>query len=149
VFLYGGTQPTLDRLQQRLRDAYPKIEIVGAISPPFRLLSDEEDRSIVDQINASGAGLVWVGLGCPKQEAWLRDHRGRVQAVMLGVGAAFDFHAGTVRRAPEWMQNHGLEWLYRLAQDPRRLARRYVVGNSLFMMAVATRFASGRRLTQR
>jgi N-acetylglucosaminyldiphosphoundecaprenol N-acetyl-beta-D-mannosaminyltransferase len=92
---------------------------------------------------------VWVGLGCPKQEAWLRDHRGRVQAVMLGVGAAFDFHAGTVRRAPEWMQNHGLEWLYRLAQDPRRLARRYVVGNSLFMMAVATRFASGRRLTQR
>jgi N-acetylglucosaminyldiphosphoundecaprenol N-acetyl-beta-D-mannosaminyltransferase len=87
VFLYGGTKTTLDRLQQRLRDAYPKIEIVGAISPPFRPLSDEEDQSIINQINASGAGLLWVGLGCPKQEAWLRDHRGRVQAVMLGVGA--------------------------------------------------------------
>ncbi len=149
VFLYGGTKTTLDRLQQRLRDAYPKIEIVGAISPPFRPLSDEEDQSIISQINASGAGLLWVGLGCPKQEAWLRDHRGRVHAVMLGVGAAFDFHAGTVRRAPAWMQHHGLEWLYRLAQDPRRLARRYLVGNSLFVMAIATRVASRRRLTQR
>jgi N-acetylglucosaminyldiphosphoundecaprenol N-acetyl-beta-D-mannosaminyltransferase len=148
VFLYGGTPTTLDRLQQRLRASLPKIEIAGAISPPFRQLSPEEDTSIVDQINRSGAGLVWVGLGCPKQEAWLAAHRGPVHAVMLGVGAAFDFHAGTVKRAPEWMQHHGLEWLYRLGQDPRRLARRYLVGNSLFMIAVATRYASGRRLGQ-
>lgn len=147
IYLYGGTQATLDRLQARLRAAFPDIRIVGATSPPFRPLSPEEDQQIVADMNASGAGLVWVGLGCPKQEAWLRDHRGRIHAVMLGVGAAFDFHAGAVKRAPAWMQERGLEWVHRLAQDPRRLAIRYMVGNSRFAFEVLSRLMSGRRLS--
>ena len=147
LFLLGATPMTLDRLSERLRAAFPRIIIAGALSPPFRPLTAEEDAAIVDDINSSGAAFVWVGLGCPKQEAWLRDHRGRVQAVMFGVGAAFDFHAGTVKRAPAWLRHHGLEWLYRLGQDPRRLARRYLVGNSLFVIAVASRMASRRSLS--
>ena len=88
-------------------------------------------------INASGAGVVWVSLGCPKQELWMHAHRGRVQAVMVGVGAAFDYHAGTTPRAPRWMQQAGLEWLHRLASEPRRLWRRYLVTNTLFIAAAA------------
>jgi N-acetylglucosaminyldiphosphoundecaprenol N-acetyl-beta-D-mannosaminyltransferase len=90
---------------------------------------------MVDRINASGAQIIWVGLGCPKQEAWLLSHKGRIHAVMVGVGAAFDFHAGVVKRAPPWMQQHGLEWCYRILQDPRRLAKRYLVSNTIFIMA--------------
>jgi N-acetylglucosaminyldiphosphoundecaprenol N-acetyl-beta-D-mannosaminyltransferase len=134
MFLYGGTASTLRGLEQRLRAAFASINIVGAFSAPFRELSALEDAAIVDMINRSGARIVWVGLGCPKQEAWMRAHQGRVNAVMVGVGAAFDFHAGVVKRAPAWMQRNGLEWLHRLFQDPRRLAGRYLVGNSLFVM---------------
>lgn len=136
VFLFGATPATLERLSQRLRDAFPGIAIAGAIAPPFRDLTSEEDAAIVAAINASGAAIVWIGLGCPKQEAWMSAHRGRVQAVMIGVGAAFDFHAGVVNRAPLWMQRRGLEWLHRIFQDPRRLAKRYVVSNALFIAAV-------------
>lgn len=136
IFLYGATSATLQRLSQRLRDAFPKIVIAGAIAPPFRDLTFDEDATMVSAINASGAAIVWVGLGCPKQEAWMNTHRGRVQAVMIGVGAAFDFHAGVVNRAPPWMQRRGLEWLHRIFQDPRRLAKRYLVSNTLFMAAV-------------
>jgi N-acetylglucosaminyldiphosphoundecaprenol N-acetyl-beta-D-mannosaminyltransferase len=136
TFLYGGTLATLRILERRLRKEFPGIKIVGAFAPPFGALSAEEDAAIVDMINQSGAQIVWVGLGCPKQEAWMHAHRGRVNAVMVGVGAAFDFHAGIVKRAPLWMRQHGLEWLHRLLQDPRRLATRYIVGNSIFMMAV-------------
>jgi N-acetylglucosaminyldiphosphoundecaprenol N-acetyl-beta-D-mannosaminyltransferase len=136
IFLYGGTPDTLRRLEERLRAQFPLLKIVGAVSPPFRALSAEEDASIVDVINQSGARIVWVGLGCPKQESWISAHRGRVNAVMVGVGAAFDFNAGVVKRAPLWMRRRGLEWLHRLFQDPRRLASRYVVGNSLFFTAV-------------
>src|SRR5262249_3983032 len=100
TFLYGGTPATLRTLEQRLRREFQGINIVGAFSPPFRELSAVEDAAIVDMINRSGARIVWVGLGCPKQEAWLRTHHGRVNAVMVGVGAAFDFHAGVVKRAP-------------------------------------------------
>jgi N-acetylglucosaminyldiphosphoundecaprenol N-acetyl-beta-D-mannosaminyltransferase len=135
IFLYGGTQPILRQLLQRLSQAFPGLRIAGAYSPPFRELSAEEDSAIVDMINSSGARMVWVGLGCPKQEAWLHAHRGRIHAVMLGVGAAFDFHAGAINRAPAWMQRGGLEWLHRLSQEPRRLARRYFVTNTLFIMA--------------
>jgi len=136
IFLYGGAPATLGRLEQRLRGEFQHINIVGSFSPPFRELSPEEDAEIVDMMNASGARIVWVGLGCPKQEAWMHVHHGRVNAVMVGVGAAFDFHAGVLKRAPLWMQRNGLEWLHRLSQDPRRLATRYVVTNSMFMLAV-------------
>ena len=103
-----------------------------------------EDEALVDQINASEAGVVWVSLGCPKQELWMAAQRGSVQAVMVGVGAAFDFHAGTVRRAPPWMREHGLEWLHRLVSEPRRLWRRYLVTNTLFVLAAARQLLSSR-----
>ena len=104
---------------------------------------EAEDAQIVQAINASGAGTVWVSLGCPKQEQWMDAHRGRVQAVMIGVGAAFGFHAGTVSRAPLWMRHNGLEWLHRLATEPRRLWRRYVVTNTAFMFLAARQLLSG------
>ena len=134
IFLYGSTQQTLEALQQRLRERWPALRIAGAISPPFRHLTDEEDEADVRAINASGAGTVWVSLGCPKQEHWMARHRGRVHAVMVGVGAAFDFHAGTVARAPAWMRNNGLEWLHRLLSEPCRLWKRYLVTNTLFIL---------------
>lgn len=136
IFLYGATSPTLRQLERRLSAAFPEIRIVGAIAPPFGEPAAEEDLAAVEAINGSGAGIVWVGLGCPRQEAWMHAHRGRVRAVMIGVGAAFDFHAGVVRRAPRWMQQSGLEWLHRILQDPRRLAGRYLVSNTLFITAV-------------
>ena len=124
VYLYGGTEEVSARLQQRLRAAFPALRIAGAASPPFRALSADEDAVAVAAINASGAGVVWVSLGCPKQELWMHAHRGRVHAVMVGVGAAFDYHAGTTPRAPRWMQQAGLEWLHRLASETRRRAAR-------------------------
>lgn len=137
VYLFGSTPDTLAALQQRLRARHPRLRIAGAESPPFRPATEDEDRATVARINASGAGTVWVSLGCPKQELWMAAHRGRVQAVMVGVGAAFDFHAGTVSRAPLWMREHGLEWLHRLASEPRRLWRRYLHTNSRFLWAAA------------
>lgn len=133
VFLYGGSPRVLEALQRRLAEAFPGLVIAGACSPPFRPLTREEDEAITRRINDSGARTVWVGLGCPKQELWMHEHRDRIGAVMLGVGAAFDFHAGTVVRAPAWMHGMGLEWLHRLLSEPRRLWRRYLVTNSLFV----------------
>lgn len=133
VYCYGCTPATLALLEARLRAAFPALRIAME-SPPFRALSAEEDAAAVARINASGAGLVFVGLGCPKQERWMAEHRGRIHAVMIGVGAAFDFHAGTVRRAPAWMRDRGLEWLHRLLSEPRRLWRRYLVTNTLFII---------------
>jgi N-acetylglucosaminyldiphosphoundecaprenol N-acetyl-beta-D-mannosaminyltransferase len=135
MLFYGSTPGTLLRLEQRLRAMLPGINIVQSISPPFRTLSAEEDAAMVDRINASGAQIIWVGLGCPKQEAWVRSHKDRLRGVMVGVGAAFDFHAGVVKRAPLWMQRHGLEWCYRILRDPRRLAKRYLVSNTIFLVA--------------
>jgi hypothetical protein len=97
-------------------------------------------RAIVQQINSCGAGIVWVGLGCPKQEAWMHAHRGRINSVMVGVGAAFDFHAGVIKRAPLWMQRSGLEWVHRMAQDPRRLVKRYLVTNTIFVIGIMQDF---------
>jgi len=133
IYLYGGLPATLDVLQQRLTSAFPGLNIAGAWSPPFRDLTVEEDAEAVARINSSGAGTVWVSLGCPKQEKWMAAKRGKVQAVMIGVGAAFDFHAGTTSRAPVWMQNSGLEWLHRLLSDPQRLWKRYLITNSIFI----------------
>ena len=129
VFLLGSTPATLARLQTRLCAHWPGLRIAGANSPPFRTLTAAEDADIVNTINASGAGTVWVGLGCPEQERWMDAHCGRVQAVMVGVGAAFNFHAGTLARAPAWMRRNGLEWLHRWAQEPRRLGPRYASTN--------------------
>jgi N-acetylglucosaminyldiphosphoundecaprenol N-acetyl-beta-D-mannosaminyltransferase len=134
IFLYGGTEKTLQLLQARIRQVFPRLKIAGAYSPPFRLLTEEEDAAVVGMINSSGAGTVWVSLGCPKQEKWIAAHRGRVHAVMIGVGAAFNYHAGTLKRAPLWMQRNGLEWFYRLLMEPRYLWKRYLVTNSLFIV---------------
>lgn len=136
IFLYGGMQTTLDILREKLAQRFPSLKIAGMYSPPFRALTADEDQSVIDQINQSGAGTVWVSLGCPKQEKWMADHKGKINAVMVGVGAAFDYHAGTIVRAPLWMQKNGLEWLHRLCSEPKRLWRRYLVTNSLFIFHV-------------
>lgn len=125
IALYGGTPEMLERFTEFLTSRFPGIRIVCQIAPPFRPLSREEDEDYTQQIVRSGARLVFVGIGCPKQERWMAAHRGRIPAVMLGVGAAFDFHAGRVPQAPAWMQRSGLEWLFRLASEPKRLWGRY------------------------
>lgn len=136
VYFYGSTPATLAALRHRLLRAFPDLAF-GMESPPFRALSPKEDAEAVARIEASGAGLVFVGLGCPRQEAWMAAHRGRIPAVMAGVGAAFDYHAGTLPRAPLWMQRRGLEWMHRLASEPRRLWRRYLVTNLRFALGTA------------
>jgi len=140
VYFYGSSNETLRLLSAKLRNAFPGLRIGGAYSPPFRALSEAEDEAIVASINSSGAGVVFVSLGCPKQEKWMEAHRTRIHAVMIGVGAAFNYHAGTVQRAPLWMQNSGLEWLHRLCSEPRRLWKRYLVTNTLFI------FGAGKQL---
>lgn len=133
-YFYGSTQETIDALEKKLHLKYPELKIVGMEAPPFRPLTKEEDEEAVRRINESGADIVWVGLGAPKQERWMYEHQERIHALMLGVGAGFDFHAGTVKRAPGWMRNHYLEWLYRLIQDPKRLWNRYVGSNARFVI---------------
>lgn len=132
-YFYGSTQDTIDSLKECLDKKYPGLQVVGMESPPFRPLSREEDEEVIARINASGADVVWVGLGAPKQEKWMYEHKGKIHALMFGVGAGFDFHAGIAKRAPMWMQTHYLEWLYRLLQDPRRLWKRYVTTNLRFV----------------
>jgi N-acetylglucosaminyldiphosphoundecaprenol N-acetyl-beta-D-mannosaminyltransferase len=146
VYFYGSTDETLGRLMHQITTAFPELHIAGSESPPFRLLSQEETDASVSRINASGAALVFVGLGCPKQEHWMRQQCGEIKAVMLGVGAAFDFHAGTVSRAPRWMRRHGLEWLHRLITEPRRLWRRYLITNTLFVWGACRRLLMQRSL---
>jgi len=139
-FLYGATDAVLDQLRANLSDRYPGLKIVGTHSPPFRPLTPEEDDAVVREINASGAHIVWVGLSTPKQERWMASHIGRVNApALFGVGAAFDIHAGNLKQAPRWMQRAGLEWLFRLASEPRRLWRRYAVNNPRFVLAISRR----------
>lgn len=132
-YFYGSTPETLEALRRRIETAYPGAVIAGMESPPFRPLTDAEDAEAVARINEARPDFVWVGLGAPKQERWMAAHKGRVHALMLGVGAAFDYEAGNIRRAPAWMQRCNLEWLYRLLQDPGRLFRRYLVTNTKFL----------------
>lgn len=133
-YFYGSTQETVDALERKLKAQYPGLKIAGMEAPPFRPLTKEEDEQAARRINESGAAIVWVGLGAPKQEKWMYEHQDKINALMLGVGAGFDFHAGTVKRAPSWMRNHYMEWLYRLIQDPRRLWKRYVETNGKFIL---------------
>ncbi len=133
VFLLGGTVTTLEKLRARLRLSFPGLRLAGQCSPAFRDMSPEDDRHIRRLIQTSGARLVLVGLGCPKQELWMMRQRGQLSVVMIGVGAAFDYHAGTLKRAPLAWQHAGLEWLYRLAMEPVRLFGRYLITNTLFL----------------
>jgi N-acetylglucosaminyldiphosphoundecaprenol N-acetyl-beta-D-mannosaminyltransferase len=133
IGLYGGTPESLDTLGRILKSRHPKTRVVCQIAPPFRPLTPEEDEAVTDKIVASGARILFVGIGCPKQEEWMAAHDGRIPAVMLGVGAAFDFLSGRVRQAPRWMQVAGLEWVFRLLVNPRRLWKRYAKHNPRFM----------------
>jgi N-acetylglucosaminyldiphosphoundecaprenol N-acetyl-beta-D-mannosaminyltransferase len=146
VFLYGGRdQGSLAQLTLNLRLRFPGIKIVGGYSPPFRALTEDEDNAIAEQINAAQPDIVWVGIGVPKQEKWMARMRDRIEApVLAAVGAAFDFHAGRVSMAPEWMQNRGLEWTYRIAQEPRRLLPRYLIHNPRFVAKIAAQLVRER-----
>jgi exopolysaccharide biosynthesis WecB/TagA/CpsF family protein len=132
VYLYGGAPEALTKLEARLKEWFPDLIIAGAWSPPFRPLTPQEDAEATDRINASGAGIVFLGIGSPRQEVFAFEHRQKIKAVQLCVGAAFDFHAGVKRMAPAWMQKRGLEWLFRLVTEPRRLGKRYFCGNAIY-----------------
>ena len=132
-YFYGSTDETLEKLYSVLTESYPGIQIAGMYSPPFRPMTENEDKEIVARINETKPDFVWVGLGAPKQEKWMAAHQGRVSGLMIGVGAGFDYHAGNIERAPEWMQKSNLEWVYRLLQDPRRLFGRYWHTNTKFI----------------
>ena len=133
VGFYGGRQEVIDGILERAKKDFPNLQISYAYSPPFRPLTEEEDAEITREINESGTQILFMGLGCPKQENWMAAHKEKLKAVMLGVGASFDFYAGNVRESPEWMGKLGLEWLYRLTQEPKRLWRRYLILNPRFM----------------
>jgi N-acetylglucosaminyldiphosphoundecaprenol N-acetyl-beta-D-mannosaminyltransferase len=133
IYLYGSTPDVLKNLNDRLMDWFPTLKIVGMEAPPFRPLTPEENDAACQRINASGAGIVFIGLGCPRQDEFAHANREKIQAVQCCVGAAFDFHAGNKKMAPEFLQRHGLEWLFRLVQEPRRLWKRYFVTNSIFI----------------
>lgn len=135
-YFYGSTESTLEQLRRELIVRYPRLKIVGMYSPPFRELTSDEDEEIIRKINDSGADFVWVALGAPKQEKWMYEHRGKVNGLMIGVGAAFDFIAGTVKRAPMWMQKLCLEWVFRIMQNPRRMIPRYLNTNFSFLYYV-------------
>jgi len=138
VGFYGGAPDVLDALINHMKLRYEGLNVAFCWSPPFRSMSPEEDSILLKRINQSGVRILFVGLGCPKQEIWMFEHREKIGAVMLGVGAAFDFHAGAKPQAPAWMQNIGLEWLFRLFMEPRRLWRRYLYHNPRFiLLAVA------------
>lgn len=135
-FFYGSSENTLKKLREKIEQLYPGIQIVGMYAPPFRALNEEEDREIIKKINSTNPDFVWVALGAPKQEIWMYQHENKINGLMIGVGAAFDFIAGTVERAPKWMQDLCLEWLFRISQDPKRLLGRYLNTNFSFVYHV-------------
>lgn len=140
VYFYGGTQEMLDRADAYVKKEYPQLKVAGLYSPPFRPLTADEENEIAANINASGAGLVFVFLGCPKQERWMAAMKGKVNAVMTGVGGSIPVTIGMQKRAPLWMQKAGLEWLYRFAQEPKRLFKRYAYTNSKFVWIMTKAF---------
>jgi N-acetylglucosaminyldiphosphoundecaprenol N-acetyl-beta-D-mannosaminyltransferase len=145
-FLYGGGDGVAELLKQKLLEKVPGLQVVGTYTPPFRKLTEQEDADVCQMINDSGADMVWVGLSTPKQEYWMSQHVGRLKApVMVGVGAAFDFHAGLKRQAPRWVQSSGLEWFFRLCTEPRRLWKRYLTNNPAFLWHLALQTSGLRR----
>lgn len=149
IGLYGGREDVVAAFAQALRRNAPGLEVAAAISPPFRPLADDEQRALIEQLRSSGARLLFVGLGCPKQERWMAAHAAEAGVVAVGVGAAFDFFAGRIREAPRWLQGLGLEWAFRLAVEPRRLFARYARHNPRFIAYFAGQWlrwwVSGRR----
>lgn len=144
IGLYGGTPESLEAFVNFLEEKYPGIKINCTIAPPFRPLTPEEDASYTAQINNSGTRVLFVGIGCPKQEKWMAEHKDKISAVMLGVGAAFDFHTGRVKQAPSWMQRVGLEWFFRLMMEPGRLWKRYFKHNPRFVLLFLRQMISAR-----
>lgn len=138
-YFYGSEEETLELLYQKLTERYLGIQIVGMYSPPFRTLTEQEDKAVIARINETNPDFVWVGLGAPKQEKWMAAHQGKINGLMIGVGAGFDYYAENIKRAPIWMQKHNLEWVYRLAQDPKRLFKRYWSTNTKFIWNVIIR----------
>ena len=136
IYLYGSYSHVVDKLRNNLIGMFPNLLILGCESPPFRPLTSEEDRAVVARINESGARIVFLGLGCPLQDNFAFDHRSRIKAAQICVGAAFDFHSGNKKMAPKWMQRNGFEWLFRLRQEPKRLWRRYVCFNLVFLVKI-------------
>ncbi len=146
IYLYGGSPDVVESLQTNLCSRFPGLTVAGYESPPYRALTPEEDQEVCERINASGAGIVFIGLGCPKQDIFAYEHRDRIRGVQVCVGAAFDFHAGTLAMAPQWMQRSGLEWLFRLIKEPRRLWRRYLVTNSIYLKKVSMALLNRRQV---
>jgi len=132
-YFYGSTEQVLEKLCGKLTENYPGLQIAGMYSPPFRPMTKEEDEAVVKMINDTNSHFVWIGLGAPKQEKWMAAHQGKINGLMLGVGAGFDYYAEDIRRAPQWMQKSNLEWVYRLMQDPKRLFGRYFYTNTKFL----------------
>lgn len=147
IGLLGGRPETLAKLSEKLKEKFPRLNISYAESPPFKPATRDERQQRIDAINAADVRVLFVGLGCPKQERWMAEHRGEIQSVMLGVGAAFDFLAGDIPVAPNWVQTAGLEWLHRLLQEPKRLWRRYLETNSAFVVLATQQLLRGRTKT--
>ncbi len=137
VGFYGGQPEVIDSIVKKANAEFPALQISYSFSPPFRQLTGEEDAAIISQINGAGTQILFVGLGCPKQEKWMAAHKNKIRAVTVGVGAAFDFYAGNINQSPGWMSKYGLEWLYRLTREPKRLWRRYLILNPRFMFLAA------------
>lgn len=145
-FFYGGAPGIGKQVAEKMQRRFPGIKIAGVHSPPFRQLSQREDAFVVKMINQAAADVLWVGLGCPKQERWIYEHRNRLRApVIAGIGQAFDIYAGRSRQAPGWMREHGLEWLFRLCSEPRRLWRRYLIYNTAFILNLLFEMVGVRR----
>jgi len=133
IFLFGSTDDVLEKMTDKAKIEHPNLNLCGTLSPPFRALSEDEKRDITNTINEQNPDFVFVSLGCPKQERWMAEHRGKINSCMIGLGGAFPVYAGTVSRSPDWMQRNGLEWLYRLYKEPRRLWKRYFYTNTKFI----------------
>lgn len=145
-FLYGGGEGVPEKLAENLIKKFPDLKIVGTYSPPFRPMSTEEEENLLQMIEQARPDIIWVGLSTPKQELWMASHIDKAAtSVLIGVGAAFDFHAGLKKQAPYWMQRNGLEWLFRLVSEPRRLWRRYLINNPLFIVLIVAQFLGLKR----